>query len=409
VKEKRGPTDFDKLKNFVISNFPNEKASEETRKTFLEKCAVTNRVPTFTILCMLLAMESLMVFIYLIVTYFLKWARFYPQYIYLYLSMIFICLYFFIRFRSTGNSARKLMRLELIMLSIIGVWSAVFSACDVINGFSSYLFIQLMMIHSLLFKVEPVKHCIINILSFSVYAILILVSHLNLTITFAELVNPFFMMAAACIVLLLNFQTKFKVYIDQELINEQNKKLEFYANNDYLTKTPNRKSIIEYLDGMLLSHNKCLACIMIDIDNFKQYNDTYGHIMGDTCLTDIAAAMEGYVLSRDGKVGRYGGEEFLIVFSELEENDVESLAEGLIRIVNAQNIEFSASPVSNAVTISGGIYLKRKTESMDHKTLIALADRELYRAKKEGKNRISIYRKDFVCTVSPMLSVPEDS
>ncbi|MCX7615145.1 MAG: diguanylate cyclase, partial [Clostridiales bacterium] len=177
-----------------------------------------------------------------------------------------------------------LLKIELVMIAILSVWSSFFSAFDVMNGFSSYLFVQLTIIHSMIFRVKPIIHCMINLISYLIYTLLILMSHLSFIVTFAELINPFFMVVAACIMILLNIRIKCTSFLNQKLILEQNEKLELYANFDFLTNIPNRKSIIEYMDQIVLSDIKSIACLMIDIDNFKLYNDTYGHIKGDKCL-----------------------------------------------------------------------------------------------------------------------------
>lgn len=380
-----------KLSEVLKTMFQTEETSPQTRKAFFDECALSNRIPALVILFMILIMECLMVFLYVLVTYFIKKASFFPQYIYLYSSMIFLSLILILLFHLSEHSQRKLMQLEMAMLGIIGVWSAIFSAYDVINGFSSYLFIQIMIINSLLFQIKPVEHCAINAAAFFVYTAIILYYHLNIIITFSELINPFLMMVAACVIIFLNDRTKYKAYLNLDLIAEQHKRLEFYANNDFLTKIPNHKSIIEYLDKMLLSNTKNITCMMLDIDNFKLYNDTYGHIMGDSCLMKLAAVIENYVLDYGGKVGRYGGEEFLVLFKEKEKDSILSIADGLVKTVREQNIEFTANKDCPVVTLSCGLHIESETADADRNTLLTYADLALYQAKKSGKNKISIY------------------
>lgn len=366
-------------------------ASAETRGAFVKACAESNRVPAIVILSMILAMECLMVFFYVANMYFVKKGTFFPQYIYLYTSMIFVSLCFLIAFLVRKHTVKGLMGLELAMVTVIGIWSAVFSAFDVINGFSSYLFIQLMIIDSVLFKLDPVRHCIVNGISFLVYVVMILAARLNITVTFAELVNPFFMVVAACIILILNNRTKFRSFLNRQLIQEQNKKLEFYANNDYLTKIPNRKSIIEYLNKIASERHESVICMMIDIDNFKLYNDTYGHVTGDTCLIKLTCAIERFVSAQGGKMGRYGGEEFLILLPDKREDEAVSAANELVRIAREQNIPFPENKACcPVVTISVGLHIQRDTEKLDKTELLVSADHALYQAKKEGKNRVSV-------------------
>ncbi len=366
-------------------------ASAETRSGFIADCAERNRVPAIVILIMILAMESLMVFFY-VANAFIKKGTFFPQYIYMYTSMIAASVCFLTAFLVKKHTVKGLMVLELAMVAVIGIWSAIFSAFDVINGFSSYLFIQLMIINTVVFKLEPVRHCIVNGVSYAVYFVLVLTAHLGITVTFAELVNPFFMVVAACVILILNNRTKFRWYMNRKLVEDQNRKLEFYANNDYLTKIPNRKSIIEYLNEITSGGHSSIICMMIDIDNFKLYNDTYGHITGDNCLVKLTCAIEKYVNAQGGKIGRYGGEEFLVLFPDKREDEAVSAANELVRIAREQNIPFPANQNSSfpVVTISVGLYVHNNMEETDRTKLLLCADHALYEAKKKGRNRVVV-------------------
>lgn len=372
------------------SGFTDEELTSEKRSLFLDECAKSNRVPALVIVSMVLVMECFMVFCYLIQPYVVKQVSFFPQYIYLYLSMIFASILFLILLHVFKNSVSGLLKTEFFMLIALGIWSAVFSACDVINGFSPYLFIQIMIINSLLVRIRTSKHCIINIICYLVYMTIILSYDLGIVVTFAELINPFLMLVAACVIIILNNRIKYRSYINQELIKEQNKKLEYYANNDFLTGIPNRKSIIDYLNSILKTETN-ISCLMIDIDDFKLYNDTYGHLAGDECLINLAKDIENFILEKGGKVGRFGGEEFLAVFTGKEENIIMEIANDLVVRVREKNIDFPANSDYRVLTISIGVHFVKGNENMESTDIISFADDALYKAKKEGKNKISSY------------------
>jgi len=365
------------------------------RRKYMDECALGNKIPALVILTMILAMESTMVIIYCLNLFFVKKGHFFPQYIYLYVSMMIFSLCFIILIKIFENVPENLMAVEMAMLLTVGVWSAIFSAYDVINGFSSYLFIQLIIINSLLFKVNPVKHCLINAVSFLVYMALILWARLTITITFAELVNPFFMLVMAEVMIIFRSRTKYQDYINQKLIDEQHKKLEFYANNDFLTKISNRKSIIEYMDDIMEKCDHSINCMMIDIDRFKLYNDAYGHIMGDKCLIKLSAAFDRFAGKHGGRVGRYGGEEFLVLFADMDEEAVTAAANELIEMIRELNIEFSAADSCRRVTISVGVHIQDKIENPDKDAILTAADNALYKAKNQGRNRMAAsWQKD---------------
>lgn len=375
--------------------FQTEKIPSDIRREYMDECALGNKIPALVVLTMILTMESMMVIIYCLNLFFVKKGRFFPQYIYLYVSMMIFSLCFIILIKIFEKVPKNLMAVEMAMLLTVGVWSAIFSAYDVINGFSSYLFIQLIIIHSLLFKVNPVKHCLINAVSFLVYMALILWARLTVTITFAELVNPFFMLVTAEIMIIFRSRTKYQDYINKKLIDEQHKKLEFYANNDFLTKIPNRKSIIEYMDNIMEKCHHNIICMMIDIDRFKLYNDTYGHIVGDKCLIKMSAAFDRFAGQHGGRVGRYGGEEFVILFDDMDEESASAVANELIEMVRKLNIEFSAADDYRRVTISVGVHIQNKIENPDKDAILTAADNALYKAKNHGRNRMAVsWQKD---------------
>ncbi|MDD4572078.1 MAG: diguanylate cyclase [Clostridia bacterium] len=365
----------------------------ELRSFFRDDCLRYNRLPAFIMLGMSFVMESMMLFFYLAEKYVFRQELFFPQYIYLYTSMIIISLLFISLLVKFKEPSTILMFLELAVVSVLGIWSAVFSAIDVINGFSSYLFIQIMIINSLAFKIKPFVHCMINVISFVVYMLIVVFANLSYILTFAELINPFLMLIAACVMIALNDKIRLKSYMDKFVLKEQCLKLEFYANNDFLTRIGNRKSIIEHLDMMLSKKQKNITCIMIDIDDFKIYNDTYGHVMGDNCLIKLTNIIEKCVLGQNGKVGRYGGEEFLVLFEGKTEQEIISIADELLNRVRQENLEFYLKGEMKIVTISMGICFAEKTDDWNRRLFLECADRALYRAKKEGKNQFSIYKK----------------
>lgn len=374
---------------------PSDKASfskdaAESRRQYRIEQISENRLPCVIMLFMAFVMECMMIFIYVVSPHVVHNDDFFPQYIYLYISMTVISPVLLILLHIFKQKPEILRLLEYAVLWLLGIWSAVFSAFDVINGFSAYLFIQIVIINSVIFHIRPVVHCLINLLSFLVYLGIVLFGNLDMVSLFAEIINPFFMTTAACIILLFSDRLKFKAFVNRELIQEQHRQLEFYANNDYLTRIPNRKSIIEYLEGAISSETAAISCMMIDIDNFKLYNDTYGHVMGDHCLVRLTSVMNQAVESRGGRIGRYGGEEFLAVFVEKSEKELIETADEIRNTVRNEQIEFSTSDVLTVVTVSIGVY-RSDVKNIDQDTLLSNSDQALYRAKKEGRNRVCVY------------------
>lgn len=163
---------------------------------------------------------------------------------------------------------------------------------------------------------------------------------------------------------------------------------QFKATHDSLTGLWNRGAIMEFLRAQLamsVRNSNNLGLMMADIDHFKNINDTYGHSVGDSVLMHVAELMNLNLRASDW-VGRYGGEEFLIIASESPEKDVSRVAERL-RLAIANN-PFRAGEQTIHSTISIGIANARGIESPTPETLVKIADAALYRAKNNGRNRV---------------------
>lgn len=160
------------------------------------------------------------------------------------------------------------------------------------------------------------------------------------------------------------------------------------AITDELTGALNRRGILAELDAEIarcrrFSHG--LALLMVDIDHFKSVNDTHGHACGDEALRSVVRALQTKLRATD-VLGRFGGEEFLILLPELDEQGALIAAERLRAKVAANVVEFEDKRLSP--TISLGLALYRPEEPGDR--LIARADEALYAAKRNGRNRVEL-------------------
>ncbi len=145
---------------------------------------------------------------------------------------------------------------------------------------------------------------------------------------------------------------------------------------DQLTQVNNRQNLIGFMEYKLKNHDQDLYLLMIDVDDFKSINDTFGHLAGDKALTTIAGILKRTCgpLPLRPYIARYGGDEFIIVM-EASQSDVDRLCAS----VTAECEAFSAG--SDTFQLSTSIGLAKWREGMDHKALIAEADAELYRQK----------------------------
>jgi two-component system cell cycle response regulator len=165
------------------------------------------------------------------------------------------------------------------------------------------------------------------------------------------------------------------------------------ATHDALTKVFNRHSIFEVLDRELIRAEReglPVGLALLDIDFFKSVNDTYGHIAGDAVLSEAARRIKSSIRSYDS-LGRYGGEEFLIVLPGCDEACTRSQSERIRRSLASEPMpihEDAHSDVSLALTASFGCTTAMPGHRVSAETLIRLADESLYEAKRAGRNRV---------------------
>ncbi|MDP5053037.1 MAG: diguanylate cyclase [Congregibacter sp.] len=176
-------------------------------------------------------------------------------------------------------------------------------------------------------------------------------------------------------------------------LQEARRQLTDLANIDELTGLGNRRLINQTLRDEVNRARRThgwLSIILIDVDFFKKYNDSYGHPGGDEVLRSIGDIMRR-ATARAGEVaGRYGGEEFILVLPGAGRADALRTAKRLQRLVHEENIPHRTSEVSDRISISQGLLSIMPDEDVDPGVLVDRADAALYEAKREGRNKIAV-------------------
>ncbi|WP_423822156.1 diguanylate cyclase [Salinisphaera sp. SPP-AMP-43] len=160
--------------------------------------------------------------------------------------------------------------------------------------------------------------------------------------------------------------------------------------NDPLTGLGNRRLLEQRLATLLpLTRrlNTSLSLLMIDVDHFKAYNDYYGHPAGDTCLIEIANVLRATFRRETDVIIRLGGEEFLVVITDVADRDAIRLAEAMRSMLQLVGIPHDKSPTAATVTVSIGVATAAAGTSVGPDTLLACADECLYDCKADGRNR----------------------
>ena len=171
-------------------------------------------------------------------------------------------------------------------------------------------------------------------------------------------------------------------------INDELRRL---ATVDGLTGLSNRRSFDEYLLAqwkLAIREQTPCSVLMIDVDDFKRYNDTYGHLAGDEVLRSIAAALHRRFLRPADLAARFGGEEFVVILPKTPIASLQALAESLRSSVEEMSIPPRASTVGECVTVSSGGASTTPQREDSFILLIEAADEALYEAKRLGKNRV---------------------
>ena len=176
-------------------------------------------------------------------------------------------------------------------------------------------------------------------------------------------------------------------------LRRANKKLENVSYTDSLTNLHNRR-YFNYIYERELKRAKrgkqYVTFMMLDIDYFKQYNDTYGHIEGDYALQTVAKVLKGSLKRPSDYVFRLGGEEFGVLLIDTDESNSAKLARDICDAVRDKGIKHENSLVSDVVTISIGLVSCIADEALDNKILVTRADEMLYEAKETGRDRYII-------------------
>lgn len=181
---------------------------------------------------------------------------------------------------------------------------------------------------------------------------------------------------------------------EQRFLKDSNVELHHLSSIDGLTGIANRRAFDQFVERewqQSRKSGKSMAVIICDIDHFKAYNDTYGHLQGDVCLRSIAQKLADTVKRREDLVARYGGEEFVAVLPNTDLEGASAVAEDLRLAVTSLQLSHEASQTAPIVTISLGVAVNQsQADYSSVLELIQAADGALYKAKSSGRNQVIV-------------------
>ena len=181
--------------------------------------------------------------------------------------------------------------------------------------------------------------------------------------------------------------------VSQQQLLDTNLVLQRLMNSDGLTGLSNRRHFDEYMElewRRSLREQSQLSLLMIDVDYFKAYNDSFGHLEGDEALRKVAAAIKDASARPSDLPARYGGEEFALVLPSTSQGGARLVAEKLRMTVEALKVPHISPSEGASLTISIGLSTMTPTAGSNCRELISAADKGLYSAKNNGRNQVGV-------------------
>jgi diguanylate cyclase (GGDEF)-like protein len=259
-----------------------------------------------------------------------------------------------------------------------------------IHGQLSVFFIMTF-IAATFFYLNPLEYILVLLPGLTVILSLLIPAE-KTPLRFSQLVNITITLLFTLSISITVYRMRFRQFLDHLIIESQNRELRRLGGMDGLTGIANRRQLDEMMESdwpRIRGEKRLVSVIMIDVDHFKRYNDSLGHPAGDECLKKIADAITGSLMRNQDYAGRYGGEEFLVVLPDTDKKGAIAVADRITDSIEALRLVHPDTPCG-LVTVSQGIATADTEGGTRPEALVALADKALYRAKENGRNRTEI-------------------
>lgn len=301
-------------------------------------------------------------------------------YIAFYWIMAFLSLVFYFIFRKKSPRVKKYSNLLIHMCTLLFYFLGIF-----LSVYSPYGSPHEAVTFTCLLVVLPVLY-IDNSLRIIIESIFVFAVHLGLSFWLKpRQIAMLDMLDTAVFTLMGTFLGGYLRFLRLENFHKD-KILVKQRDTDVLTGLSNRRVLFSKLDELLERPVEILNVVMMDIDFFKQFNDTYGHQLGDECLANVGLAMRQFGRENNLTFCRYGGEEFTAIGSGIPEEEFKGLIEKLLQNIRSLEIPFSHG-IGGIVTISAGYSAVKVMPELLPEDYIKIADDALYQAKTAGRNR----------------------
>ncbi len=293
--------------------------------------------------------------------------------------------------RQVGRHRRKLVWLAHIYAAIIIAWAVAITYLDLSRGGQLTVYLTIIVVLACAFFIHPIASCIIFGGGTATLMLLVYNSlgH-SMDVTINVLVFAVFMF----LVSIMRFIGKKASVIREALIVKQNKelnnlneKLTVLSRTDMLTGLYNRwyyDETVPLIAEQCVSGKLPMTAVLLDIDGFKNINDTYGHKAGDVCISTVAQVIQLHSGRFDGIAYRFGGEEFLVMIPNCDISKAAEMAECIRKDVEARPM----GCIEHPVTVSIGCHSSIPDDCSQAEGFVVKADHAMYRAKASGKNTV---------------------
>lgn len=302
-------------------------------------------------------------------------------------SVFLLMMYYYIgdllRGMSTGpiHGARWLVFLISMVMYLFGIISGTFLC----NGELGVLSIWMFLLVQISFDLPPLQNAL-TVIPFAIVFLIIGKHFKSLERWQMDIMYTHISVTVGLYVSYHQAKLALDNIIAQSNLQKANFALYHTATTDELTGLMNRRMLFDRYETIVSQcekTNSSIACVVLDIDDYKQYNDKYGHPEGDAILRRIGTVLQEYSEKHAIEIGRIGGEEFLAVWAEKDINRCERVAEEIRQTIEGMSIPHAGALDHDMVTMSVGLCL---LPSMMAQGAYLYADKALYRAKDSGKN-----------------------
>jgi diguanylate cyclase (GGDEF)-like protein len=304
--------------------------------------------------------------------------------------LIFMIGFFLITYRLKNRTQANttMLVLQYIVVVVIMASGIAIVTFDQLVTTNITPFLLICIISGAIFIIRPLASFMIYVTSYAAYYFLLALTITDPQVLLSNRVNGITAIGVGFLLSLILWHYNHTNIIQKRRIESQQKQLEQMAYLDPLTDLPNRRLLEKMVNREFSSMRRCgheTVIIMLDIDDFKKINDTYGHPVGDRILMQLADLLKSNVRESD-TVARFGGEEFIILMPNTSEAEGYDLAERIRKIIMEKS--FIIGTIKLRITSSFGVASMRDINSQTLEDYYFLADKALYLAKQSGKNRV---------------------